>query len=72
MLCEAVCGVTVEMDQEEIVSIRGDNDDPFSRGHVCPKVMGLKDVAVDPDRVRQPLRRTGESFTPVTWEAALD
>jgi anaerobic selenocysteine-containing dehydrogenase len=72
MLCEAVCGVAVETEGDEIVSIRGDDEDPFSRGHVCPKVMGLKDVQIDPDRIRQPLRRTGETWSPVTWEAALD
>jgi len=72
MLCEAVCGVAVETEGDQIVSIRGDDEDPFSRGHVCPKVMGLKDVQTDPDRIRQPLRRTGDSWSPVTWEAALD
>jgi len=72
MLCEAVCGVTVETEGEEILSIRGDTDDPFSRGHICPKVMGLKDVQIDPDRIRQPQRRTGDSWAPVSWEAALD
>jgi anaerobic selenocysteine-containing dehydrogenase len=72
MLCEAVCGVTVETEGGQIVSIRGDNDDPFSRGHVCPKVMGLKDVQDDPDRIREPLRRTGHTWTKVSWEAAID
>ena len=67
-----MCGIAVETEGEQIVSIRGDNEDPFSRGHVCPKVMGLKDVQTDPDRIRQPMRRTGDSWSPVTWEAALD
>jgi anaerobic selenocysteine-containing dehydrogenase len=72
MLCEAVCGVSVEMDGDEIVSIRGDVEDPFSRGHVCPKVVGLKDVQTDPDRIREPMRRIGNTWSKVTWEAALD
>ncbi|MET0594019.1 MAG: molybdopterin oxidoreductase family protein [Polyangiaceae bacterium] len=72
MLCEAVCGVSVEMDGEQIVSIRGDNEDPFSRGHVCPKVVGLKDVQNDPDRIRHPLRRTGSTWTKVSWDEAID
>jgi anaerobic selenocysteine-containing dehydrogenase len=72
MLCEAVCGVVVETDGDEITSIRGDQHDPFSRGHVCPKVVGLKDVQVDPDRLRHPMRRQGNSWSPVSWEAALD
>jgi len=72
MLCEAVCGVVVETEADQILSIRGDADDPFSRGHVCPKVVGLKDVQTDPDRIRHPLRRAGETWTEVSWEAALD
>src|SRR5689334_3454145 len=71
MLCEAVCGVAVETEGDQIVSIRGDAEDPFSRGHVCPKVVGLKDVQTDPDRIREPLRRSGETWKPVTWDAAI-
>ena len=41
------------------VSIRGDRDDPFSRGHICPKAVALQDIHNDPDRLRQPMRRTG-------------
>ena len=72
MLCEAVCGVAVETEGDQIVSIRGDADDPFSRGHVCPKVVGLKDVQIDPDRIREPLRRTGETWSKVSWKSAID
>src|SRR5262245_61515300 len=71
MLCEAVCGVAVETDGDQIVSIRGDDEDPFSRGHVCPKVVGLKDVQTDPDRIREPMRRTGDTWKPVSWQAAM-
>lgn len=71
-LCDAICGIAVEHDADHVVSIRGDVDDPFSKGHVCPKVMGLKHIHEDPDRVRAPLKRgpTGE-FHEVTWEDAL-
>ncbi len=36
-LCEAVCGLEIQVENGEIASIRGDKDDPFSRGHICPK-----------------------------------
>ena len=52
-LCEAMCGVVIEHQDGQILSIKGDRQDPFSRGHVCPKVMGLKDIHEDPDRLRQ-------------------
>jgi anaerobic selenocysteine-containing dehydrogenase len=72
-LCDAICGIAVEHDGDRIVSIKGDRDDPFSKGHVCPKVMGLKHIHEDPDRVRAPLKRgvSGE-FHEVTWDEALD
>jgi anaerobic selenocysteine-containing dehydrogenase len=71
-LCEAMCGIVVELEDERILSIRGDKDDPFSRGHVCPKAVALKDVHEDPDRLRRPLRRTASGWGEVGWDEALD
>ncbi|HET7786759.1 MAG TPA: molybdopterin-dependent oxidoreductase [Myxococcales bacterium] len=72
MLCEAVCGLAVEVEAGSIRGVRGDPDDPFSRGHVCPKAAAIADVQDDPDRIRQPQRREGGSFRAVPWKAALD
>jgi anaerobic selenocysteine-containing dehydrogenase len=71
-LCEAMCGLTLEVDGGRVVSIRGDADDPFSRGHICPKGAALGDVHADPDRLRQPMRRTPGGWQPVSWSDALD
>ena len=71
-LCEATCGVAIDLEEGQITSIRGDRLDPSSRGYVCPKVMGLKDVHEDPDRLRVPLRRRGNDFEPIPWDAAFD
>jgi hypothetical protein len=35
--CEATCGLEIETDGHEVVSVRGDADDVFSRGFICPK-----------------------------------
>jgi anaerobic selenocysteine-containing dehydrogenase len=70
-LCEAVCGLAVEHDGERILSIRGDAEDTFSEGHVCPKAVALKDVLADPDRLRRPMRRVGDRWHEVSWEEAL-
>src|SRR5437867_95440 len=72
MLCEAVCGLAVEMEGASIQSVRGDPDDPFSRGHICPKAAAIVDVQDDPDRIREPQRREGTRWQPVSWDAALD
>ena len=71
-LCEAMCGVEIRVRGREILSIRGDEKDPFSRGHICPKALGIKDVHEDPDRIRHPLRRTATGWQEVSWEEALD
>ena len=75
-LCEAACGLAIEVRDGEVVSIRGDDDDPFSRGHVCPKAVALQDLESDPDRLRRPVRRVGppESATwrEIGWQEALD
>jgi anaerobic selenocysteine-containing dehydrogenase len=72
MLCEAICGIEVEVEGGRVTSVRGDKKDPFSRGHICPKAAALPDLSYDPDRVVTPLRRVGETFHPVAWDEALD
>ena len=72
MLCEALCGLEVEHDGTSVARIRGDAQDPFSRGHVCPKGVALAELQNDPDRVRQPLRRVGDRFEPIGWDDALE
>jgi anaerobic selenocysteine-containing dehydrogenase len=75
-LCEAMCGLRIEADGERVTSIRGDDDDPLSRGYLCPKAFALKDLHEDPDRLRQPMRRVGSGtsarWEPIAWEEALD
>jgi anaerobic selenocysteine-containing dehydrogenase len=71
MLCEATCGITVQVEGGRVTGVRGDRDDPFSRGHICPKAAAIPDVMADPDRIREPMRRVGEHWEPVSWEDAL-
>lgn len=54
-----------------IRSIKGDPQDSFSRGHVCPKAVALQDIQDDPDRLRQPLRRVGSEWQPIGWDEAF-
>jgi anaerobic selenocysteine-containing dehydrogenase len=68
--CEATCGVQVEVDGSSIVNVRGDKQDPFSRGYICPKAYGLKELYEDPDRLRKPLRRTSSGWEEITWDEA--
>jgi anaerobic selenocysteine-containing dehydrogenase len=73
-LCEAKCGISVEVDRSagRVVTIRGDDGDSFSRGYLCPKAYGLKGLHEDADRLRKPLRREGSSWREIGWEEAFD
>ncbi len=75
-LCEAICGLEITVDNGEITGIRGNDADPLSRGHLCPKGVALADVYNDPDRIRRPIRRTGRGadavWTEISWDEALD
>lgn len=71
-LCEAICGLEIVVDGPKIVSIRGDRDDPFSHGHICPKGVALQDVHEDPNRLRRPLRKTGGEWVEIEWDEAFD
>lgn len=71
-LCEAMCGVKIEFEGTKVLSIRGDEEDPFSRGHICPKATALQALYEDPDRLRTPLRRVGDTWEAISWDVALD
>ena len=70
-LCEAICGLALRYEGDAPVAIRGDDDDPFSRGHVCPKGNAILDLEADPDRVRRPLRRHGDHWEEIGWDEAF-
>ncbi len=71
-LCEATCGLLVEVEGQRVVRIRADEADPFSRGHICAKAIALKQIQEDPDRLRRPVRRTADGWEEISWEVALD
>lgn len=70
-ICEALCGIVVEVEDNQVVSIKGDKDDPLSNGHICPKAYALKDVHEDPDRLKFPLRKTNGEWEQISWEEAF-
>lgn len=71
-LCEAMCGIEVATKGRQILSIKGDKDNPFSQGHICPKASALKDLYDDPDRLKRPVKRVGDDWQEITWEDAFD
>jgi anaerobic selenocysteine-containing dehydrogenase len=71
-LCEAMCGITIDVREGRVASIRGDKDDPFSQGYICPKATALQDIHEDGDRLRHPVRRAAGGFERIGWDEAFD
>ncbi len=71
-LCEAICGLSLTVADNRVVGVRGNPDDPLSRGHICPKGVAIGDAHVDPDRLRRPVRKVGERHVEIGWDEAFD
>ncbi|MFD7703032.1 molybdopterin oxidoreductase family protein [Streptomyces caelestis] len=71
-LCEATCGLTLTIDDGRVTGARGDRDDVFSKGFVCPKGAAFGAVDSDPDRLRAPLVRVDGELREATWAEAFD
>ncbi len=75
-LCEAICGLELTIERGVVTTIRGNPEDPLSRGYICPKGVSLGDVHADPDRLRSPVRRIGTGadaeWVEIGWGEALD
>ena len=70
-LCEATCGLTVTLDGDHVTSVRGDADDVFSRGFICPKGASLGALHADPDRLRTPMIKRDGVHVAATWDEAF-
>lgn len=70
-LCEATCGLELTLEDGTVAGIRGDADDVFSHGFLCPKGASLKELHEDPDRLRTPMLRVGGELRPASWDEAF-
>ena len=71
-ICEAICGIEISVQADQRLDIRGDKDDPFSRGYICPKAVALQDIHYDPDRLKDPVRRAPNGWQRIGWDEAFD
>ena len=71
-LCEATCGLELTLEGRELTRVRGDKDDVFSHGYICPKAVALIDLERDPDVLRTPLVSEGDGFREASWEEAFE
>lgn len=71
-LCEAICGLEIRTQGEKILSIKGDKEDPISKGYICPKATAIADIHNDPDRLRKPVKRVGQEWIEISWDEAIN
>src|ERR1700730_3821714 len=75
--CPSTCALDVEIvDARTIGRVRGAEDNDYTAGVICAKVARYAERVHHPDRLKQPLRRTGPKgsgqFSPISWDEALD
>ena len=70
-ICEASCGLEVDVENDRIVGIRPNRDHVATRGYACIKGLHQHQMYDSPDRVQHPLKRTGDRWEEVSWEQAL-
>jgi len=68
--CEATCGLTLTIEDGRVTGARGDRDDVFSHGFICPKGASFAELDNDPDRLSTPLVRRHGELTEATWDEA--
>jgi anaerobic selenocysteine-containing dehydrogenase len=70
--CEATCGLEVTVEGDKVLSVKGDKEDVFSHGFICPKATGLKSLQDDPNRLTQPMRKREDgTHEPISWDEAF-
>ena len=75
--CPDTCSLTVTVEEDRVVKVRGSDANPLTDGVICNKVARyFPDFVHGENRIRHPLRRTGKrgdgTFEQVSWEEAFD
>ncbi|WP_329060322.1 molybdopterin-dependent oxidoreductase [Amycolatopsis sp. NBC_01480] len=72
-ICDSVCGLKIDLDPAgRVTGVRGDAEDPFTAGYLCPKGASLGALDEDPDRLRHPMVREGDEWREVSWDEAFE
>jgi len=73
-ICEAHCGLTVEVDErtQRVGAVRPDRDNPLSKGYCCVKGLGSGAMHDDKERLNYPMKRLGSTFERISWKQAIE
>ena len=76
--CPDACGLIVSVENNKVVSVRGNKDHAFTRGTLCPKMVHYEKVIHSPLRLKYPMKRIGkkgigeDQYVRISWDEALD
>ncbi|MFT4744188.1 MAG: anaerobic selenocysteine-containing dehydrogenase [Nitriliruptoraceae bacterium] len=70
-LCEAHCGIKVTVEEDQVTKIEGDPNDVLSAGYICPKATALADLHHDPERLRRPVMKVGDTWEEISFDDAF-
>ncbi len=73
--CIGNCGAIYEVEDNTIVNVKGDPDSPLTKGFICPKGQAVEEIRSSPERLRYPLKRSGNrgegKWFQISWDEAL-
>ena len=72
VLCAQNCGLEVKVENNRIVKVRPDRQNPRSKGYVCRKGINIAHHQHHAQRLTHPLKRVGEGFEQISWDQAID
>ncbi|CAN5382216.1 hypothetical protein BH10ACT9_BH10ACT9_41550 [soil metagenome] len=67
-----MCGLKIQVDAGRVAGIRGNHDDVWSHGHLCPEGTSLGALHEDPDRIRSPMITVDGQWQEVSWRRAFE
>jgi thiosulfate reductase/polysulfide reductase chain A len=74
--CHGGCGVELHISDGQLTKVVGDRASPLNKGRLCPIGTNTLDLVYHPDRLKYPMRRTGErgegKWERISWDEALD
>ncbi len=71
-ICEATCGLEVDVQDNQIIEIRPNKDHVVSQGHICVKGKKFASIQHSPDRITAPLKRVGKQWQTISWDQAIN
>ena len=74
--CPDTCAMIYEVEDEKLVSVKGNKEHPMTRGTLCVKVKDYEKRHYHPDRLLYPHKRIGKKgekkFERISWEEAIN